>query len=380
MLERLETLPTDPLFQLVKAFQQDPNPEKMNLGIGVYTTETGEPYVMPAVRLAASGLTSNNYNYTPLGGDPMFLRNAGKLVLGGEFDLDGFAMQAVCGGTHACAVFALLAARAGYKHILVAEPTWVNHRNIFSAFSQTIFSHLNMEGKVSLEDYRKAIETVSEPTILLIHGGLTHNPTGINFSLEQLRVLADVIRSRPIFVFIDFAYLGLGEGIEQDTEFVRLLMRELQDVAVGISFSKNATLYAHRTGALLVKTKQKERVESNLRQIVRSSISSAPVFGQRILNTIFEQHFSLWQQNIDEMRQSIDSRRKALISAAPELRLLDSTRGLFGLLPITAEQVNQLQTEYSVYLPKDGRINFSGIETRRITYLTEALHSLWNPT
>lgn len=376
MFRDLETLPADPLFGLLSEFERDPNPDKLNLGLGVFVTEAGEPYVMPAVRQAMSELPHENNNYTPISGDPRFLRRAAEMVLGRAHDEERLALQAVCGGTHACSLFAALARRAGYADMLVPEPTWVNHRNIFSNFFKTAFPHVDDVGQVDAGAYRRHIEAVVKPTVLLLHGGPTHNPTGVNLTLDQIRSLTDAIRSRPILVFIDFAYLGLGDGINEDAAFTRLLLDELDEVAVGVSFSKNATLYRHRTGVLMVKTKNKETVESNLRQLMRASISTAPAFGQMTLNAVFDRHEPSWLRNIDEMRRSIDRRRGALVAMAPSHAYLRSTRGLFGLLKISPKEIERLRREFSIYIPDGGRINFSGIRLDRIDHLIEALNTV----
>lgn len=378
MINRLTALPADPLFKLFQEYQQDQNPQKMNLGIGVFVTEAGDPYVMPSIQRAASATPNTNYNYTPLGGDYLFLQQTVNLLFGDSFNQEQIAKQATCGGTHACALLSSLAIRAGYTNILIPEPTWINHKNIFSNFKQLSFQHLSVDGTVNIAEYRRAIQAVIEPTILLLHGGSTHNPTGINFTLEQIRSLIEDLKAKPILVFIDFAYLGLGNGIDEDSAFTRLLFRELEDVAVGLSFSKNATLYCHRTGALFVKTNNVEAVESNLKQIVRSSISSAPAFGQMVLKQVFSDDLVGWKSDIEYMRLSTNARREALLKELPSLSHLQLTRGLFGLLKLTPDGVSRLRSEFAIYLPADGRINFSGIISNRIDYLIEALKTIEN--
>lgn len=378
MIQDLEPLPIDPIFGLLNEYQRDQNLNKLNLGIGVFATEAGEPYVMPVVRQAMAGLAHENNNYTPLNGDPRFLRRAAELVLGQAPSEENLVLQAVCGGTHGCALFAALALRAGYTDLLFPEPTWVNHKNIFAGFNKISFPHLTEDGQVDVAAYRRYLEAVTKPTVLLLHGGPTHNPTGINLTLEQVRSLTDVIKSRPVLVFVDFAYLGLGEGVDEDTAFTRLLLTELDEVAVGVSFSKNATLYCHRTGFLMVKAKNKDTVESNLRQMMRATISTAPAFGQLVLNAVFEQHYPDWRKQVDDMRHSIDRRREALIAKLPAYAYLRSTRGLFGVLKLTAAEIERLRREFSIYTPSGGRINFSGIRLDRIGYLTEALQIIEN--
>jgi aspartate/tyrosine/aromatic aminotransferase len=123
MLEALPTYPSDLQFYSFRLFQEDPHPEKMNLGIGVYVTPSGQPYVMPSVQEAVRSLPTDNFNYTPTSGDPDFLKGCMDLVLGAQTDVTSYVAQATCGGTQACSLFGALANRAGYKDILIADPT-----------------------------------------------------------------------------------------------------------------------------------------------------------------------------------------------------------------------------------------------------------------
>ncbi len=375
MFSSLQKLSPDPLFRLLEQFQADQNPNKLNLGIGVYATEQGEPFVLPIVQQVAREVGVSNFNYLPIGGDPSFLHLTAQLVFGESIE-GSFVSQATCGGTHACAVFAELSRRGGIKNILIAEPTWVNHRNIFSGFETRSISHLDSEGNPDIAAYRTAIEQVTEPTILLLHGGPTHNPTGRNHTTEQINALIPLLQSKPIFVFIDFAYLGLGNGFEQDASSVRTLWSQLENVAVGVSFSKNATLYCHRTGALFVKTADGATVESNLRRIMRTTISNPPAYGEKILVNVFENHFEQWKGEVDAMRQSVERRRNELVVRIPSVGYLSDTRGLFGMLRISQERIDQLRTEFAIYIPEAGRINLSGIRLDRMDYLVDALQKI----
>ncbi|MBI4592433.1 aminotransferase class I/II-fold pyridoxal phosphate-dependent enzyme [Candidatus Uhrbacteria bacterium] len=376
MFSSLPLLPPDPLFQLTADFRKETNPNKINLGIGIYATEAGQSFVMPVVERAARQMPTNNFDYAPIGGVTEFLEATGRLVFGQRFDHATFASQATCGGTQACWLFGQLAARAGYARLMLPTPTWVNHVNIFSSLSIETCAHLRDDGSVNVEAYQEAIERVTHPTILLLHGGPTHNPTGRNLTLDNLRHLIPLLQSRPVFVLVDFAYLGLGEGVEQDTQGVRLLCEELENIAVAVSFSKNATLYCHRTGALFVKAREKLLVESHARAVIRASISNPPAWGQYIMRDILTHSLSEWCQHVDDMRESIDRRREALVSEVPLLTSIQDTRGLFALLPLSKRQIHELRDRFAVYLPDSGRINISGISLQKLDHLIHAFRAI----
>lgn len=376
MFERLPTYPPDPLFHLLEQFKRDPNPRKLNLGIGVFATEQGEPFVLPSIRRAAAAYAPENFNYLPIGGHPGFLEKTGGMLFGSDWDPDRFVSQGTCGGTQAIALVRALLKADGVGDLLLAEPTWVNHRTIFSDFSIRSFAHLDETGRPNVDAYRAAIEATDRPSVLLLHGGPTHNPTGLNLSVADVEALIPVIRSRPIFVFVDFAYWGLGDGFEEDARGVRLLARELDDVAVGVSFSKNATLYCHRTGALFVKASTRDAVEANLRRAVRTTVSNPPAFGEAILSDVFASHLDEWRAELEGMRQSVDRRRDALVDRCPRLSYLRDARGLFGQLRLTDAQVDRLRDEFAVYIPAGGRVNLSGLRMDAIDQFAAALEAV----
>ena len=376
MLKVLNLLPKDPLFDLQAQFQQDPRPQKINLGIGAYVSEDGSPYVMPTMQKIAEQLPYDNFDYFPIGGSAVFLRQTAELFLGEGTDAQSLACQSTCGGTHACRLFAQLAQQMGIQRVLLPTPTWVNHQNIFSDFSVETLAHLSPDGAFHQQAYLDAIKRVDQPTVLLLHGGSAHNPTGINMTLSELKELAALMKQKPIFVLLDFAYLGLGAGVSSDAEFAQVLFSELQDVALAVSYSKNATLYRHRTGALIMKTNQKEAVESHLQAMVRKTISNPPAFGQQVLVEAFAHHRQAWMNDIDAMRQSIDDRRTQLIASVPALQHLQKSKGLFALLPLSKEQVLFLRETEAVYMPDSGRINLAGVLPSVLPYLAQALRGV----
>lgn len=373
-MQSLQLQPKDSIFSLFEAFKKDLNPNKINLGIGSYTAEDGSPFVLPIVQTVAKQLQVDNFNYLPIEGNAQFLQNTGSLIFSKDaFKEEDFAMQATCGGTHACSLFAELASLAGVRNMILPTPTWVNHKSIFSYLNILEIPHLNELGEFNVQGYESAISEVKVPTVLLLHGGPTHNPTGINFIVDDLTKLIPIIKDRPIYVLIDFAYFGLGKSAEEDSAGARLLVRELPNIAVAFSYSKNATLYCQRTGALFVKTQEKEIVESNLQHFVRKSISNTPAFGQKIINAVFKDRKNQWLNELDEMRSSIDNRRQSLVEALEgRVDYLKGTSGMFGLLKLQQGQIDALRNDFSIYLPNSGRICFGGVRLSSIDYLYSA--------
>ena len=374
MFENLQHLPLDPIFQLLEDYNADPNPKKVNLGIGLYADYEGNPYVFPVIQKVFSEIDIHNFNYQPIGGNQEFLELSTRALLG-DFDQNQLALHTVCGGTQGCRLFNdLLLIDQPQRRIFLGMPTWPNHLAIFKFFEIVKFDHLDAHGEVHMEAYLQALDEAKEGDVLIVHGGLTHNPTGKNLSIDQLKQLIPLLNEKGVGLFVDFAYWGFGEGIEADRKYVQVLFDELEHVACSVSFSKNASLYEHRIGSLIVKTKQKKVVESQLRQLTREAISMAPGLGQEVMTIVFKKYYDQWKKEVDDVREDMEYRKSLLLEQLPEsFQKIRDCRGMFGLLPLTKEQVMRLRKEYSVYVTDNGRINFAGIRPREVGYVGEAV-------
>ncbi len=373
MLDSLLSLPLDPIFALQAEFLADPQPEKINLGIGVYSDELGHPFVFPSVKKAVADLDIEDFDYQPIIGKPEFMKAVSKLMFGSR-DSQNMAMIATCGGTQACRIFSDLMAREGKREILIATPTWGNHFQVFEAHTQKKFDHLKPDGTVNVEGYRQAIQNSADGSVLLLHGGLTHNPTGRNLTKEDLTSLIPLIREKKAIVFVDFAYCGLGDSWQEDLAWMHLLWDSLIDIAVGVSFSKNVSLYEHRTGALFVKTDRKAVIQSHLQDLVRRSVSMAPVFGQEVFFRVLERHQSEWHEELEGVRRSIEYRKSELLKRLPsQFSVMKDARGMFALLPLTEKQILRLRKDHAIYIPTTKRINFAGLQTKAIDRIAEGI-------
>lgn len=378
MLQSLPVIPIDPIFKLWGEFLLDQNPQKINLGIGIYQDDHGGSYVMPVVQKAAKEVQTSNFDYVSMGGDRAFLETVAQKVLGNLFIKDQIALQQTCGGTQAVQIWGAIMTKAGYTDCLFPIPTWGNHFKLLKDFTPHTFQHLAADGiSVDLENYKTNIKKAPQKSLLVLQGGLTHNPCGMNLSQKNLQELIDIIREKEISVLVDFAYLGLGESFTKDASWLQYLWSELDNVAVALSFSKNACLYRHRLGALLVKTSEKTKIESHLQVFIRESISNPPAFGAEVMNIVLNKYFDQWIEELDRMRSSIDSRKELLLTALPaSYQYLKDTKGMFGLLPLQTNQIKKLKEEKGVYLLENGRINFSSLQTEKIEAVAQALKAI----
>lgn len=377
MFNSFAQLPLDPIFQLQADFIADPTQSKVNLGIGLYADEQGNPVVLETVKKAYLKVDTSDFNYQPIGGNLEYLKNTARLLFQYP-DFNNIAMQATCGGTQAIRMFAdlvLVDAKANNFNpvLLVGLPTWGNHLAICKNFEIQTFNHLGPDNKASLKNHQDALAASPNKALLLLHGGRTHNPSGQNLSQSELLSLAKLVNQKEIFVLIDAAYFGFGDDFKTDSKNLTELFAVFDNVAVAFSYSKNASLYEHRTGALFVKTNNKLAVESQLQQLARESVSMAPGIGQEIMNNVFANSFVEWEQEVTSIRQTLTNRRQLLVESLPSrFAYLAESAGMFGLLPFSPDQILELRQKYSIYFPNNGRINIAGINTQNLNYLVQA--------
>lgn len=371
MFRNLQKLSLDPTFLTYSEYLADKNPEKVNLGIGIYADLKGKPFVMPIVKKAFGEIDKDNFNYQPIGGNRDFLELTKELIFGKVEDL---AMQSCCGGTQACRLITDLVLRAqGRRKLYIGVPTWVNHFAVFGGLDIEKFEHLKDVDEVDFEAYIKVIEQAEEKSVLVLQGGKTHNPSGLNLSLDQMRELADVINQKQILVYLDFAYIGLGDGFEKDCEYARVARNIFDHFAMGVSFSKNACLYELRTGILFVKCPNVQTVETQLQQICRESISMSPGLGQEIMMIILKNYQKEWLNEVEEMRLDINDRKKRLLAKLDEkFEYLAKCRGMFGMINLDLESIKRLRRDFGVYICDNGRVSFAGIEEKHIADIAKA--------
>lgn len=378
--------PVDPILGITVAFANDPRKNKINLGVGTYKTSALKPYVLESVKETEKALLEEDLSkeYLPIEGDQLFLPLVKTLVLGAD-DPCAFIAQTV-GGTGALRIGGAFLRSFGVEEIFVPDPTWDNHRRIFthSGLKLGVYPYYAPEKKAF--DFASMLESLyelPEKSAVVLHA-CCHNPTGFDPSLEQWKEIAAVMAKRHLFPFFDFAYQGFGEGIEQDAAAIRHFVKEGLEVLIATSFSKNFGLYAERTGTLLAVCKNPQAalcVGSQLKVLIRGLYSNPPCHGSRLVGRILgdEKLKAAWQREVDSMRLRIKEMRHLLL-AALEVQIKDSRyefmrsqKGMFSYTGLEENQVNELTETYGIYLPKDGRINVAGLNSAIIPFVAEAI-------
>ncbi|MCH9608454.1 MAG: Aspartate aminotransferase [Chlamydiales bacterium] len=377
--KNLEMLPSDPIFGVVKSFIEDPRENKIDAIAGTYRGEDLKPVIFPTVKEAERFLieTECSKEYLPIDGDVEYLSLTKKLIFGEGGHLYG---AQTIGGTGALRICANFLVQNGFSKIYISNPTWANHQKIFSHAGLKIssFPYYN-KGKrgVDFEDLTVQFEQMENGSVVLMQA-CCHNPSGCDLSLDQWKVLFQLIKKRSLFLMFDLAYQGFGRGIEEDVEAVRYFLQEGVEFAVCASHSKNFGLYAERTGALFISClteDESEIVGSHIRPIIRGLYSNPPCHGARIVTHILKNPplRCLWEKELEAVRQRI-SEMRILLSSKLSLDFLQKQLGMFAYAGFEKGVVQKLRDDYGVYLPGDGRINVAGLNPKTIESITSAIN------
>ncbi|NKY14588.1 amino acid aminotransferase [Streptomyces somaliensis] len=388
MLELLPAPPADPLWDLAAEFGADPRPERLNLVLGVYRDHTGATPVMRAVREAEVRLAegSASKEYRGLSGNAAFNRAMLALVLGGGFPADRAAVVQTVAGTGALRLLADLVrqTRPGTT-VWISDPAYVNHRPILEAAGLAVRTYRWTDPRGLLEDLRGA----GRDDVVLLQG-CCHNPTGTDPSREVWEALADAAARTGWVPFLDLAYHGLGDGLDEDLWAARRLAERLPEVLVAVSCSKNFGLYADRTGCAIVlgpSARALRRVETALQNAARTLYSMPPEHGAAVVATVLGDAGlrAVWRAELDAMRDRIASNRAALVAALGALGCdalagaLAGQKGMFAGLPLSPEQMAALRRDHAVYGTATGRVNVAGLPADRVDRLAGAIAAVLAP-
>ena len=385
MFEMLEPQPADALLALIGAFKADQRRHKIDLGVGVYRDARGVTPVMRAVKAAEQILheTQDSKSYLGPEGDLGFVSLLHPYIFG---EAETFGERIIGlqtpGGTGALRLGAEIVrvAHPGAT-VWLGTPTWPNHVPIFRAAGLAIetykFADLATQ-KVDFESVRAALARAKAGDVVLLHA-CCHNPTGIDFSREQWKEIAATVAARRLIPFVDLAYQGLGDGLEEDAAAMRLVVGSVDEALVAYSCDKNFGLYRDRVGALYALTRggqeETNNLMSNLTAHARVNWSMPPDHGAAIVRTILERSdlVSQWRAELDEMRGRINENRAILAAADPALGFIREQRGLFSNLAMSKPQAQAMRTRHAIYMPDSGRLNMAGMQPRDASAIVAAL-------
>ncbi|NDV61135.1 aspartate/tyrosine/aromatic aminotransferase [Puniceicoccales bacterium CK1056] len=392
LFELVQTAPPDPILGLSEAFKNDPNPDKINLTVGVYQDESGKSPLLESVRRAEEILArgAGSKGYLPINGHPDYLGHCQALVFGEGNEMiltKRLASVHTPGGTGGLRLAGDFIRRSlGQRTIWVSNPTWANHQGIFTAAGLDIKTYpyynpethgLNLEGMITV------LETIPENDIVLLHA-CCHNPTGVDPTEEDWETIAKVCKERKLLPLLDFAYQGFSKGWIDDAVAIRAFSEYGLEFIVCSSFSKNFGLYQDRVGAMHVVAKNADeaaRILSQLKVIVRTNYSNPPAHGSAIVSTILNdtELRQLWEEELKTMRSRINTVRSEFVDGLEkagvpgDFSFIREQKGMFSFSGLSEESVQKLRQDHAIYIVKSGRINVAGINDKNRDTLCRAI-------
>ncbi len=392
MFEAIQTLPPDPILGLTKAYESDANPNKIDLGVGVYKDESGTTPIFKAVKEAERRWekeeTTKVYISPP--GFADFNSAVQKLILGADHPaLATDRVRSVmspggCGALRVGAEF-INRCKPGAT-IWVSKPTWANHVPLLGSAGLKIAEYPYYNGATHSVDFDamlKALEDAARGDLLLLHG-CCHNPTGADLNPKQWEAVAELAARKGLVPFVDLAYQGLGEGLDEDAHGPRVLAGVVPELLLAYSCSKNFGLYRERIGALLTVAPTPEQADAGLthiNSIARGIYSMPPSHGGALVKTVLNDPalYAQWKTEVDGMRKRIHMLRGLLadtlknLKAPRDFEFIKREYGMFSFLGVSKEQVQRLRTEYSIYMVDSSRINVAGVSPKNVEYLAKAI-------
>ncbi len=388
MLKRLEAQSPDALLALIKLHAADDRPGKIDLGVGVYRTGQGATPVFEAIKQAEQVLVDTQESKSYLGpeGDTGFVNALMPYIFGEDATMGGrISGMQTPGGTGAVRLALALAQKAGMTRLHMGTPSWPNHKQIIDDLGLELapFDHANPDGTANLDAVLAAIRGAAPGEGVLLHG-CCHNPTGIDYSLDDWAAIADAVAETGIFPIIDTAYQGLGDGLEEDAAGFRRLLAKVPEAFIAYSCDKNFGMYRDRVGAFYIlgdegESEALEIAFSNANALARASWSMPPDHGAAAVRIILRdpKMTQVWLDELETMRTRMRQVRERLASAgvagSVDLAPLGMQNGLFSVLPVTKEQVAALREEHGIYMAGSGRINVAGLTMDNIDKFIAAL-------
>ncbi len=392
MFDDVTPAPPDPILGLGELFRADPRDNKLDLTVGVYCDESGLTPVFEAARLAQARFiaTETTKTYLPIGGSAAFANVVKDLVAPGDPDLHArLEIAQTPGGTGALTVAArLLWATYPDATVWISDPSWPNHLGVFADCGLAVRTYPYYDDSDASVRFDEMLATLAEvgPHDAVVLHGCCHNPTGLDLTAAQWDAVGALLADRGALAIIDTAYIGLGDGLEEDAAGLHAMLRSGVDVAACLSFSKNLGLYGERVGALVIaghSPEQAASVQTRVKACVRTIYSNPPITGGAIVSTVLAdaELRALWISELTEMRDRINLLRASLAAEVTDrginrCRGVGAAKGMFGFSGLTNAEVLRLRDEAAIYLVGNGRMNIAALTTSTIPVFVDALEKL----
>lgn len=392
LLAAVDMAPRDPILGLTETFNTDPNPNKINLGQGVYVDDTGKVPVLECVRRAEARLAEGvrPRSYLPIDGLATYDRIAQELLFGANHaavrEKRIVTVQSL-GGTGALKLGADFLHRfSPDAEVWISDPSWENHQALFEYAGFKVKSYPYYDAAThgcKFDEMTRTLDQLAAGSIVVLHA-CCHNPTGVDLTPEQWERIIAIVNRRGLVPFLDIAYQGFADSLDQDAHAVRRFSEACPVVFASSSFSKSLSLYGERVGAINIVTESNDeavRVLSQLKRIIRTNYSNPPTHGGQVSTMVLSdpELRMLWERELGEMRDRIKHMRRALVDKIRALRadidfsfILDQ-RGMFSYTGLTKAQVTALREKHSIYAVESGRVCVAALSTKNVDYVARAI-------
>jgi aspartate/tyrosine/aromatic aminotransferase len=381
----------DPIIGINQAFVSDDRKDKVNLSIGVFKTAELSFFTLSSIRKARKILMEKGIKdeYLPIDGDQKFLELLKQHLFGPSLEQGRFYAAQSLGGTGAIRVLADCLKEWGYSRVLLSNPTWPNHKQIFDATGYSVewYPYYSVNSKnVDFDKLYSYLESAPEKSVVVLHV-CCHNPTGFDLTSDQWTNLADLLQKRELLPFFDCAYQGFAQDIHEDVLPIRYFAQKGIPFVAAYSCSKNFGLYGQRVGALFIyleKEKQFSSIQSQVKQVIRKNYSTPPAYGAALVKEVLSNESLLaeWMHDVKNMRDRISEMRTSLVSSlmaqksTRDFSFMKMQKGMFSFSGLNGDEVECLRRDYGIYLPKNGRINVAGLSPTNLDYVSNAISSV----
>ena len=389
MFETLKPQPADKILALVQKFKEDPRPQKIDLGVGVYKNAEGVTPVMRAVKAAEHQLWQDETtkSYVGLTGDPAFSDGMIQMVLSDAVPRGAVAAAATPGGTGAVRQAFELARLANPDvRVFVSNPTWPNHVSMLRYLGIEMVPYRYFDEAtcgVDFEGMTADLAQAKAGDVVLLHG-CCHNPTGANLNTAQWQSVVDLLAKSGATPMIDIAYQGFGDGLEEDAAATRLIAASLPETIIAASCSKNFGIYRERTGLLMAISQDVSKqlvTQGTLAYLNRQNFSFPPDHGARLVTIVLNDPALCadWKAELEQVRLGMLDLRQSLATelqsraGSDRFGFLAQHRGMFSRLGTTPDMVERLRVEHAIYMVGDSRMNIAGLNATSVPILAQAI-------
>ena len=392
MFAHVDVYPGDPILSLVDTFKKDPRADKVNLGIGLYYDANGVIPLLPSVIKAETALAQHleARPYLPMEGLAAFRSAIQNLLFGANHEAvvsKRIATVQTIGASGALRIGAdFLKKYFPTSDLYVSDPTWDNHRAIFEAagFQVKTYPYYDAHtGGVNFDAMLSTLKALPAHAVVLLHP-CCHNPTGVDLSVAQWQQVIEVVKAHKLIAFMDIAYQGFGDGIEEDAVAIRMMTDAGVTFFVSNSFSKNLSYYGERSGGLSVvcdNADDAERILGQLKLTIRKNYSSPAYHVSTVTAAVMNEAElrAMWESEVTEMRVRIKAMRQKLYDvlsekvAGKDFSYLLNQRGMFSYTGLSAAQVDRLREEFAVYMVKSGRMCVAGLNLQNVEKVANSM-------